>query len=97
MAELSGMQQAELPICEVCEPARVFDTHRGLASHMKKHQDSVQCPFCRRPVRYLEPHLRKEHADPGRGREIIDAVVALVEENETLTAEVARARAQGFL
>lgn len=47
--------------CEVC--GKVFTSPRGLASHTKSHQNDTECPVCLKKVRYMAPHMRKEHSD----------------------------------
>lgn len=77
-----------LPICEYPECGRVFTTHRGLASHMKKHAEGSACPVCGETVRYLVPHLRKHHAEDDDGMSaLVDSVHSLVTEIRRLRRE----------
>ena len=84
MTDQAVVETDALPICPVCgEP---FETHRGLASHMKKHAQPQVCPLCGETVRYLAPHLVKEHPERTEGEQVVDAVRRLVEENIALKA-----------
>jgi hypothetical protein len=86
MTDTSVVEQDALPICPVCSES--FGTHRGLASHMKKHAKPTTCPVCFQEVRYLSPHLVKEHPERNAGEQIVADVRALVEENISLKARI---------
>ena len=70
--------QPSLPICTLCDPGRVFNSHRGLASHMKAHSDAVRCPECSEMVRYLLPHLRSIHEMREEESSLVEHVAELV-------------------
>jgi queuine/archaeosine tRNA-ribosyltransferase len=76
-----------LPICDEC--GRVFSTKRGLASHMKKHDQPTLCPRCGKSVRYLAAHLKAEHPLEKHHENALHSVQALIEENRGLKARVA--------
>jgi hypothetical protein len=79
--------QPSLPICTLCEPGRVFESHRGLASHMKAHSDAVKCPECSEMVRYLVPHLRSIHEMREEESSLVEHVAELVATVRTLRRE----------
>lgn len=87
LSSSEAVQQTALPICEEC--GKVFPTQRSLASHMKSHAKPVQCPRCLEMVKYLSPHMRSRHGPDQQERAALDAVTALVEENQRLRRRVA--------
>jgi len=91
MTDTAVVEQDALPICPECQEP--FSTHRGLASHMKKHARPTTCPICGEGVRYLAPHLAKEHPERTEGEELVDSVRRLVEENLKLKARISELEA----
>jgi len=87
MTDITVVEQDALPICTECGEG--FDTHRGLASHMKKHAKPQVCPQCGETVRYLAPHLVKAHPERNQYEVIVQGVSELVLENLTLKSRVA--------
>lgn len=81
-----AVDQEALPICTECEES--FSTHRALAAHLKKHAKPVLCPFCEKPVKYLGPHLRKEHPDEDEYSPLIRSLTELVNENRALKKRI---------
>ncbi len=87
------VEQDALPICPEPGCGESFTTHRGLASHMKKHARPVECPYCNREVRYLGPHLIKDHPEQGKDDQLVEGVRELVNENVRLRARIAELEA----
>jgi hypothetical protein len=70
--------------CPECP--ETFTSLRSRASHLKVHNNSVNCPICHKPQRYLGPHIQKVHKDdPLVALEL--GITALVEEVRHLRAE----------
>lgn len=89
------MTDAALPICEFPGCGKVFDTARGLASHLKSHAESVECPKCGKTVRYLVPHLRTVHdLHDDAESALIEALRGLIDEVRELRKENRELRAQ---
>jgi hypothetical protein len=76
-------------VCKVTDCGKSFDTARQLASHLKAHSAGTLCPLCQKPVRYLAPHLRREHADDDLVR--LERMIAeLVDEVRAFRARIPR-------
>lgn len=76
---------------ECPECSEIFPSLRSRASHLKVHNNSVKCPICNKPQRYLGPHIQKAHQDdPLVALETM--ISALVEEVRTLRVENAQLR-----
>lgn len=87
------VDQDALPICPEPGCGQSFESHRGLASHMKKHAAPVECPNCHRLVRYLAPHLA-EHERDDDGAIALKSVADLVDEVRRLRKENSRLRGE---
>jgi hypothetical protein len=91
LPEPSDLVTSELEefICGAPNCGQPFSTRRKLASHLKAHSAGSQCPLCPEVVRYLGPHLRREHADDDLVK-LERMITELVDEVRSLRAAIPR-------